>query len=370
MDRLGGVEVPQGNQRIRRSGYYRIVKPFEALHRLYPEYEVDVVGADFLTRFGETTEEIFRTIFETYDIVVCKHVDNPVAASALLAVGQHYKKPVVFDLDDCHLYVKPGTPAWDAYAPGKPKRAFVSTALSLASGLIVSTHPLKDAYKGLNKKIDVIPNGNDVSDWNYYRVRKNDGKVRIGYMGSVTHNADFDLVTEALKEVLRKYPDAELELLGLMHKTTFQAAKKKFRAMKGRVTLHFGTPSWKGYPELLGNMGWDIGIAPLVDDPFNKCKSHIKWMEYAMYQIPTVASKVYPYAEPIDGVKTIEHGKTGFLCATKEEWVDALSQLVESAELRQQIGEAAYNHVKENWQFERMAHQLKKVLDKHVNAVQ
>jgi glycosyltransferase involved in cell wall biosynthesis len=49
--------------------------------------------------------------------------------------------------------------------------------------------------------------------------------------------------------------------------------------------------------------------------------------------------------------QTIDDGHTGFLCSTAKEWEEKLEKLIVDAELRKQIGENAYNFVKEEWQY-------------------
>ncbi len=58
------------------------------------------------------------------------------------------------------------------------------------------------------------------------------------------------------------------------------------------------------YPKLLA--GFDIGLAPLIDSPFNRCKSDLKYVEYGKVGVPAVFSKVGPYT------RSVKHGETGF----------------------------------------------------------
>ncbi|MCA9032387.1 MAG: glycosyltransferase, partial [Planctomycetaceae bacterium] len=62
--------------------------------------------------------------------------------------------------------------------------------------------------------------------------------------------------------------------------------------------------------------------------------------------IPAVASPV--------GVNShiVEHGRNSFLARTDDEWTEYLGQLVESAELRKEIGTAARKTVAEKYSIE------------------
>ena len=55
-------------------------------------------------------------------------------------------------------------------------------------------------------------------------------------------------------------------------------------------TVHGGA-SYPGFVNwATQRRGWDIGIAPLVDSPFNRSKSAIKAMDYAALGLPVLAS--------------------------------------------------------------------------------
>jgi hypothetical protein len=39
----------------------------------------------------------------------------------------------------------------------------------------------------------------------------------------------------------------------------------------------------------------DLLIAPLVDNPFNRCKSNIKWLEFSALGIPMAGQNICTY---------------------------------------------------------------------------
>jgi len=342
-------------------GYYRTLK---IAQQLEPEYEVTVWNREWkdkLKELGGTAEHFYKHIFTNYDIIWLHQTDNDLTFAWLRSMATHFGKKLVIDCDDNFLEVDKGNPALKKLGRGKlnreNKRAMMATNFSFADALTVSTVPLKKKLwnhikevHNVDMPIFVIPNCNDVNDWNYKKGQSSG--IVIGYSGGLSHNDDLDMVLPAIKTIMKKYPKVGFQLMGQMD---IDKAKKVFgkweQSIRSRIILMNATKTQPEYPAYLAEQGWDIGIAPLIDSPFNECKSHIKFMEYSMYKIPVVASRVYPYYKDILGVPTIEHEETGLLCDTQEDWVNNLSKLIESEELRKKLGENAYNHVVKNWQY-------------------
>lgn len=355
-------------------GYYRTLKIAEQLE---PEHEVTVWNREwkdtYEKRFRKNNELFFKYIFTTFDMVWLHYTDDPITFSWLRTAADYYKKKLIMDIDDNFLEVDKGNPALKKQNRGKldltNKVAVLATNLSFCDAITVSTLPLKNKIEehltevhGSCPPIYVIPNANDVNDWKY--DKKDTDKVIIGYSGGLSHNDDLDMVLPALKTVMEKYPDVQLQLLGQMD---LKKAKKVFgkwdQAVRSRILLMNATKTQPEYPKHLSEQPWTIGIAPLISSPFNECKSHIKWMEYSMYKIPVVASRVYPYYKDILGRETIKDGETGLLC-NDDEWVEKLSMLVEDASLRKRIGQNAYESVNKDWQYKDQKSHILKVLSK------
>lgn len=333
-------------------GYYRIINP----SKFVTKHEVTVVGQG-VGRKGDTPEKKWTRIFTDYDVFWTTYFSNPQEASVMFYHRDKLGKKVVIDLDDNFLAVSPNHHLYDKLKPTKKDRAFVSTILSFADVITVSTEPLKQkidehlrkVYK-LEKKIVVVPNMNDMRDWEFEPVEKNKDKIVIGYTGSNSHYDDLAMFLPQLAKIMDKYPNVYFESIGAIGKDTINLFDCFSESAKLRSDLLPSTWIFKEYPEHLSKQKWDIGVAPLVDDDFTRCKSHIKWLEYSMYKIPTVASRVYPYFVPNFGIDTIEHEKTGLLLKDSE-WFDALEDLILNKEKRERLGQNAHDFVKKNWQY-------------------
>jgi glycosyltransferase involved in cell wall biosynthesis len=337
-------------------GYYRTIKPSQQIKG----HEVRVIGKEIL-HFGNTLEEQWDNVFKEYDVYWISYFSNDTAGAAMIYYAQKHKKKIVIDVDDNYLDVPESNEMYDKFKKTKKDRAYLSTILSFADVITVSTEPLKEKLynhfkmvHGMEKKIVVIPNMNDIKDWDFIPAPKHEDKVVIGYTGSNSHMDDLKMVMPSIATIMKKYPNVYLEVLGAIPKDKI----KEYFGGAGfnqdclmRINMLPATATFKEYPEYLSEQKWDIGICPLVDSAFTRAKSHIKWLEYSMYKIPVVASRVYPYFMELKGKQTIEDGVTGFLCKPKD-WVATLERLIENKKLREEIGNNAYEYIKKEWQYD------------------
>jgi O-antigen biosynthesis protein len=179
----------------------------------------------------------------------------------------------------------------------------------------------------------------------------------IGYAsGTPTHNRDFELVRPALKQVMARYPQVELHLLGPLD------PGEDWGDLRQRIS-RFKLVPWRRLPYLLSS--FDINLAPLVvDNPFAQSKSEIKYMEAGMLGIPTVASPTDAFCY------AIRSGQNGFLAASEAEWVEHLSHLIENQVVRKQVGAAALEAVMQEYHPETRSRQLAELLDVMVGQLQ
>ena len=162
-------------------------------------------------------------------------------------------------------------------------------------------------------------------------VEKDDTKVIMGYLsGSITHNDDFKLIMPAIIELLEKYDQLYLKIVGLLD------LPPEMEKVKNKViTSPF--VDWKELPKLIRSI--DINLAPLEDTVFNEAKSENKWTEAALVKIPTVASNFGAFKSQI------KNNETGILCNNLKEWKQGLEKIITDANFRNSISEKAYNEV-------------------------
>ncbi|NJL09825.1 MAG: glycosyltransferase family 4 protein [Calothrix sp. SM1_7_51] len=145
--------------------------------------------------------------------------------------------------------------------------------------------------------------------------------------GTKTHDADFKVAGAAIARIMEKYPNVKLTIIGYL---TLPDYLKPYSERVNRVGL---LSNLDVYWEFLFQS--DINIAPLSKSLFNDCKSEIKWLEAAIFGIPSVVSSTQMYLE------VLQDGQDSLIADNSEEWFDKLDLLVSNSQVRLQIAENA-----------------------------
>lgn len=181
---------------------------------------------------------------------------------------------------------------------------------------------LADYARQFNPRTTVIPT---TIDTNYHRPYARNNKegepVCIGWTGSLTTVPYFDAFAPLLVRLKQKFGQRiRFKLIG--------------DASYRNTELGLQGDPWRLNSEIEDLNQLDIGIMPLPDDPWTRGKCGFKGLQYMACGIPAVMSAVGVNLE------IIQDGQNGYLANTDEEWFQKLSQLVESEELRQRLGQA------------------------------
>jgi GT2 family glycosyltransferase/glycosyltransferase involved in cell wall biosynthesis len=140
-------------------------------------------------------------------------------------------------------------------------------------------------------------------------------RLRIGWAGAPQHAGDLKF----LEKVVEDTKDlADWIFLGM--------CPGHIKSMCGE--FHRMVP-FHDYPAKLASLELDLAIAPLADHAFNRCKSHLKVLEYGILGVPVVASELEPYRHcPVPRAKPDD----------VEEWTHQLRHLLQNHEERRELG--------------------------------
>ena len=271
------------------------------------------------------------------DIVATQRYALPdiAAVDTLAAHAGRVGAKLYYDLDDDLLNIPRDHP--DAKVL-RPKAKTVQRMLRRADRLFVSTPMLADSLRALRGDAVIVPNALDERLWGQtpprHRPGPHYGPVRILCMGTATHDADFATIEPALARVVAAFGGrVRIDMLGFSSRKTLPGWVHRL----GMPPTAHG--SYPGFVHWIANQQpWDIGLVPLNDSPFNRCKSPIKTLDYAALGLAILASDVDVYRG------SIADGAGGMLVQnTENAWYNALCRLVRDTELRRRLGQGAWD---------------------------
>ena len=141
----------------------------------------------------------------------------------------------------------------------------------------------------------------------------------IGYMGTGGHAQDLAMIVPAIAALLEKRPGLSFETFG-----TIKLPDDLTRFGR-RVVHHKAIDNYQSFLEKLASLRWTLGLAPLEDTDFNRCKADTKWVEYTVAGVPAVASA---------GVVYRRANEAGAVSIAETDWTDAIEALLQSPQKR------------------------------------
>ncbi len=257
-------------------------------------------------------------------------VEDLDSAEALIRHCRDQNVTLLYDLDDDLRHIPRDHP--DALLL-RPRARLVTRLARGANAVWVSTPALADTLSDLRDDVRVVENGLDERLWTAFPrpIPPRQGPVRVLFMGTATHDADFAIVQSALSRLKSVFAEhVSIDLVGI-------SGRGDLPHWVNRISMPvYATTSYPGFVNWFTQQHWDIGIAPLADTPFNRCKSAIKTLDYGALCLPVLASDREAYRG------SLADGSGGMLLPDDETaWFVALARLVRDGQLRRRMAEAA-----------------------------
>ncbi|WP_018391493.1 glycosyltransferase [Ancylobacter sp. FA202] len=253
------------------------------------------------------------------DLIVFCRYSGP-HAEALVNWAREKAVPTLFHIDDDLLAVPPALGEGKFRHHNAPQRTETIRHLVAKADLLYCVNPvlgerLAPLRGGRPTYVGRIAGASTV-----LRPPADGACTRIGYMG-MSHAHDLEPLVPVIADVLRRRPGLEFHLFG---STPKPAAWEEFGA---RIVVTPPVRDLATFGETFAAMGWGIGIAPLLDIPFNRGKTNLKWIDYTAAGVAVVASRGTLYDECCaDG--------SGRLAGSPEEWQAAIEHLLDHPEER------------------------------------
>jgi glycosyltransferase involved in cell wall biosynthesis len=177
---------------------------------------------------------------------------------------------------------------------------------------------LKDQAAKFTDRVTVIPSAIDRERYSAKDYQEKKARVTIGWIGDHGSIHYLQRMRPVFDKLGRKYPDLELKIIC----DTFFDCKN----------IEVVKKSWSQKEEVEDLKSLDIGVMPLLDDPWSWGKCGLKILQYYGVGVPAVCTPV--------GVNrdVVQNGVNGFWAMTNDEWIEKLSALIEGPSLRHKMG--------------------------------
>ncbi|MFO1252574.1 MAG: glycosyltransferase family 4 protein [Inhella sp.] len=228
--------------------------------------------------------------------------------------------PYVFDVDDA-IFLGPRGESANTIA----RRA----ALTLCGNAFLAEH-----FASFGP-VRVLPTAVDTARFCPAPPAK--GPLVIGWSGSSSGFAYLLALEDALRQVLRRHPEARLRVVADAAPPwrTLPPEQVEFRR-------------WNAATEVAELQGFHIGLMPLDDSPWARGKCSFKMLSYMACGLPVVVSPVGMNAE------VLALGALGLGPRHADEWVQALDLLLRDAEQRAALGRMGRQVAEQHYSRERI----------------
>mgnify|MGYP001285241577 CR=1 FL=1 len=265
-------------------------------------------------------------------VVFCRNTE-PIFAPILEAVIQR-GIPYIYDLDD-NLFEIPLDTDLGKYHRAPARLQLLTRYLSQASRVRVYSRPLAERAKQINPATVQV---DAAVDWSNIRSprRSASGPLQIVYATSREEDPLAQIFLPALTSLLAQFPgQVEMNFWGVLPPE-----------LANHPGVHHLRPvrNYDEFMQRFSAMGFDIGLAPMLDDEFHRSKTNNKFREYSASQIAGIYSDVEIYS------RCVRDGETGLLVQNSSAaWLDALTRLVTNVDLRHKISRQGLDYARENF---------------------
>lgn len=303
------------------SGQYRARLPAQALLAA-GKARIKVMG-DHHSGIAATPPEVWR--FAPASLLLHNFLHD-YQLDALALYRKHCDAMLVFGMDDLLSDIPSYNPYHHTiYADIKSRLA---KALALCDRLVVTTDYLAGQYESMILDIRVIPNYLDAQHWSVKpsdMARPTRRRLRVGWAGAKQHLGDLRILAPVVRNTFR---EVDWIFFGLCPPDIAPYASE----------IHDMVP-FDQYPQRLADLAFDLALAPLADNAFNRAKSNLRLLEYGILGTAVICSDIEPYR----GAPTV------CLPEQPDVWIDAIRHYAKNPEQMQADGRRLQEWVSRHW---------------------
>ena len=236
------------------------------------------------------------------------------------AISKIFGKPLVLDLDD-PLWIHYTSPIYGRLGSRLRCLNKTSELIRRASHVVCGNDFIAQHVSETGVATTVLPTIVDTNKFSPKANGQSSAPLIVGWIGTHTTLGYLEQIMPALEKLAHKHSFI-LKVIG------------GGRALGRAGGVNLAERDWSLEREVEDFRSFDIGLYPLNDDDWSRCKSGFKAVQYASCGVPFVAS-------PVGVVKEIANESgAAFLASGQSEWFDALDRLFADKALRLEMGRA------------------------------
>jgi glycosyltransferase involved in cell wall biosynthesis len=246
---------------------------------------------------------------------------------------------IVYDFDDSVMYRNSAA----ENPTSRTRRRIFARMLKASHGVIAGNEFLKKEALKYNHNVEVIPSPIDIERYTPKSYdSRNEGLILgwIGDHGSIHYLENMRPIFDALS---KKHDHLRLKIVcdTFFDCNQMEVIKKQ----------------WSAEDEVQDLQSFDIGLMPLMDDPWSWGKCGLKIIQYQGVGVPVVCTPV--------GINRdlIKDGENGFWAMDQEEWIEKLSILIENGVLRREMGLKGREKVKRGYSLQECRQKMRHFLE-------
>ena len=370
-------------------GKFRSVDPHIFLQNLYPDdFHVDIV-------YDVKLNDI--EFFKQYQIVAF-HRSLGTDFDGSLQVIDRLNKLGIITVGDIDDYWMPGKehPIHDIIKFNKINEKIVAN-LKAAKYVTTTTTLFADEIKKYNSNVVIFPNAINPNEGQFKEPTPDSDRLRIGWLGGSSHLHDLQLLDQSFSKLTNYSDKLQFVLCGfdtrgsiteinqqtgehkkrniLPHETVWAQYESIFTQKHSTISEEYKkyllNYTQDPYPNELNESyvrvwtrpvqsyaknysKFDISLAPIKNNMFNRMKSQLKVIEAGFYKKALIASNIGPYT--LDLKHCLENGNfvDGNALLVDEnrnhsDWAKYIEKLIKNPNMVKDMGERLYETVKDTY---------------------
>jgi glycosyltransferase involved in cell wall biosynthesis len=277
--------------------------------------------------------KLFKSVNE-YDILFIQRKRFPVL---WLKYIRKNARRIVYDFDDSVMYRNS-----KAANPESNTRVKMFKNMVNASDYVIAGNEyLQKNTTPFTHNVTIIPSPIDMSLYPLKKYSEKNDNITLGWIGATGSIHYLEKMKPVFEALGKKYEDLRLKIIcNVFFDCDNITVEKKL---------------WSEQEEVADIQSFDIGLMPLMDDPWSHGKCGLKILQCLATGVPVVCSPAGVNKE------IVKNGVHGFWANTREEWIEKLEILINDPDRRERMGMEGRKRVIEHYSLEANAPRMLKI---------